>query len=184
MQLLLTLQIFFMNLTCLLHNCLEENKTNVCLFSRNVKLISSCSHPPSTLSRPGWLMSSLYSQVKLNHGASHSGRGTPGAVIVFLPSAAREAACKLFSVEQGHERVTEYIIEFHANAADSRWNKEALTDEYFSRFKRWNKRCTGNPRLPGVSPEVGRLATCMDLSLWERDRERVKRPVRTPRLWV
>lgn len=119
-------------------------------------LSSDCSHPWTQTSTSSYSLinsinhsccpvlcanPSLFCQARQNHGAPLSGKETPGGAThsltfpkncaVFEPVLPeREAAHKLFSVKQEHKRVIEYITDFHAIAAESQRNEEALTDAF------------------------------------------------------
>lgn len=95
----------------------------------------------------------------------------------------REAARRLFSVKQGDKRVTEYIIDFHAISADSRWNEEALTDAFFQGLNEKIKDELATKDYPDSLQCLEDLATRVDLRLLERKRERGSSSIPPSRPW-
>uniref|UniRef100_A0A3Q3AU88 ribonuclease H n=1 Tax=Kryptolebias marmoratus TaxID=37003 RepID=A0A3Q3AU88_KRYMA len=100
---------------------------------------------------------------------------------VFDPSPPeREAARGLWRIKQGTRRVNEYIIDFHALAAKSGWNGEALCDAFYQGLNERIKDELATRDPPRGLAELESLASRIDQRLCERRQERgTEQPNRT-----
>ena len=84
----------------------------------------------------------------------------------------REAAQGLLSIKEGNKRVSNYIIDFHTLATNSKWNTDALWDGIYQGLSEEIKNEIATRDPPKTQEELESLATRIDLRLHERRRER------------
>uniref|UniRef100_A0A3Q3A042 Reverse transcriptase domain-containing protein n=1 Tax=Kryptolebias marmoratus TaxID=37003 RepID=A0A3Q3A042_KRYMA len=146
---------------------------------------------PSERARVAFVISLLTGKAKI-WGAAEWQQNSPNCydyssfaqefIRVFDPSPPeREAARGLWRIKQGTRRVNEYIIDFHALAAKSGWNGEALCDAFYQGLNEQIKDELATRDPPRGLAELEALASRIDQRLYERRQERgTEQPNRTP----
>ena len=92
----------------------------------------------------------------------------------------RETAKAPFDLRQGKARITDYAIEFRTLAADSGWNDSSLFDAFIHGLSDQIKDQLTPLDLPPDIDSLIALCAKIDNRLWEREKERERRPARSP----